>query len=276
VNLIILPYLDCSDATRLALEDALAQSSHPYVLLIDNGSQDAGRIFGEVAEQHPRVRRWRYDPPMPSLSACWNTALEYAWASGAEEALVINNDIRLWSGTFEYLRAVQQLSGAHFVSATGVTPAQYETFLANPVDQAPGLPTYPLPGPDFSCFLITRACHALYPFDTGYVPAYCEDLDYHRRLMLAGDGDKIFGTGLPFLHVGSGTLNGLSESHRAVKEVQITTGSRVHHQRKWGGGANQERYTTPFHAGSARDGVTTGELFERVRNGEGALGVGRE
>lgn len=281
MNLVVMPYLDCADLTRLAVDDCLQQTCDPptTLLLIDNGSQEAGRELGlELARLHPtRVLRWRHDPPLLSLSAVWNRALQFAWEAGCDEALVVNNDVRVWEGTYEYLARVRRFRDALFVSATGVTPAQYQDFLDEGHGVGSGLlpdamsPVYPLPGPDFSCYLITKACHAQYPFDEGYIPAYCEDLDYHRRLMLGGDGARVFGTGLPFLHVGSGTLNGASAEKRARIQLQIEHGSRAHHLAKWDGVANQERFTVPFEGASAREDVTTPDLFERVRRGFPAL-----
>lgn len=285
MHLIIMPYLDCHTLTEHAVADCLAQTLPATVLLIDNGSQQTGREVGEEqVRAHPgRVLRWRHDPPLSSLSAVWNRALRFAWEAGCEEALVVNNDIRLHPHTFAHLAGVRRMHDALFVTATGVTPGQFHEFCtACPTSQeveeaiwhVPGEDLHggnPLPGPDFSCYLITKACHEKYPFDEQYIPAYCEDLDYHRRLMLGGDGMRIFGTGLPFLHLGSGTLTHASAEKRARLQQQIEQGSRAHHLRKWGGAANAEKLVVPFGETSAREGVATQELFARVRNGQPAL-----
>lgn len=272
MNLCIMPYLNAPALTQQAIEDVLAQSVELTLLLIDNGSAEEGRHVGEeAAAQSSRVLLWQHSPPLRSLSAVWNRALQFAWACGCEEAWVVNNDVRLWSGTYQYLQRIRRNTGAWFVTATGVTPEQFTAFVQDPVTPDSGGPDYPLPGPDYSCFLLTKEGHERYPFDENYVPCYVEDVDHHRRMMLGGDGARIFGTGLPFEHVGSGTLNGMSAEARARKEAQIGAGSRTYHARKWGGGANEERYTRPFDPMSAQEGVTTTELFERVRNGAAAL-----
>lgn len=273
MRLAIMPYLDAAALTRVAVQDVLAQGRDLSLLLIDNGSQEEGRELGiQLAIDHPgQILRWRHDPPLPSLSAVWNGALRFAWEAGFSEALVVNNDVEIWSETYAYLAAVREASDALFVSATGVTPEQYRTFLQAGAASPISAPPYPLPGPDFSCYLITRECHERYPFDEGYIPAYCEDLDYHRRLMLGGDGSRIFGTGLPFLHVGSGTLTSMDATARMKWERRISQGSRAHHLEKWGGPANEERYAVPFDPTSAREGVKTQELFARVRVGEAAI-----
>lgn len=270
INWILMPFRDRWDLTQAALGDALAQTlPNLRVLLIDQGSSEATREaylahLRELADS--RVSLWRHQPPMLSLSATWNRALQMVWDGGGAQALVINNDLRFAPWTYRYLLDVLDAKGAYFVSATGVTVEQYETYLTSGV-QVPVLPGYPLPGPDFSCYLITKAGHDKYPFDEGYQPAYCEDLDLHRRYMLGGDGQRIFGTGLPYYHVGSGTLKGMEPDKRMRLEAQITQGSRAYHLQKWGGAANQEVYAAPFDE-TPRPDVTTPMLFERVRNGQ--------
>ncbi len=100
-------------------------------------------------------------------------------------------------------------------------------------------------GPDFSCFLISRACHWKYAFDENFVPAFCEDLDYHRRLMLAGDGHKIFSVNVPYLHYASQTLKTSTPEARAAIERRIGQ-SRAYYERKWGGPVNAEIFWAPF------------------------------
>lgn len=269
---IILPFVDAWDLTKAALQDCLAQTlPDVHVLLIDQGSNgETRRQYTRVIEQYPRASLWRHIPPLLSLGTTWNTALEMVWQAGEDHALVVNNDIRMWAGTYEYLYEVQRRTEAYFVTATGVTREQYDAYLRMPELGPPSIPGYPLPGPDFSCYLITKAGHQKYPFDTHYIPAYCEDIDLHRRYMLGGDGAKMFGTGLPYHHIGSGTLKSMSPEEEQKHQARIQTGSRAYHLQKWGGHANQEIYTTPFGPYGV-SGVSTPELFERVRNGHPPL-----
>lgn len=256
MNYAIMPYLGCHDLTQQALLDVLQQTLPTTVLLINQG----GEPLPGLQTLHPRVRSWNHTPPFPSLARTWNVALDYAWATGAEHAWVVNNDIRVHPETYGRLLEVQRQTGAWFVSATGVQPEQFAYFCR----QAETDPTiWPQllagrGGPDFSCFLITRECHGLYRFDEGFVPAYLEDLDMHRRLMLDGWRDKIFGVNIPFEHVGSATINQTPQMAERYGQL-IERGSRQHYLRKWGGPANQERYRIPF-SGVEEDGVTTPEL----------------
>lgn len=273
--LIILPFIDNLGLTAQALADAMAQTVRPTVLLIDNGSTDrdlSDVVNGWQQECGSRLLHWRYQPPFPSLAGMWNRALQFAWESGQQEALVVNNDVLLAPATFETLRDVQRATEAYVV--TGVEckdPAAWAVAQQADVWRAEAhLPMKRLEGPSLSCYLITREGHQAYPFDEGYVPAYGEDIDWHRRIMLGGDGAKAFGLNVPFYHYGSATINRSAEI-AATFARRIEQGSRTYHRLKWQGNCNEETLTVPFDPSSAREGVTTPQLFERVRYGQAAL-----
>jgi hypothetical protein len=266
MNWVIMPYVGNHNQTEQAVYDVLDQTlPDVHLLLIQQGGDPVPIISIET----PRVHRWKHDPPLPSLSATWNRALKMVWEAGETHAWVVNNDVRLHKDTYKELICVLASEDALFVSAVGVTPEQFDPT----ADVTLGLyqnthgregAVYPTQiakgGPDFSCFVITKACHDQYPFDEAFVPAYCEDLDYHRRLMIDGHRDKIFSVNLPFLHFASGTLKGMAPEAREKKEAQINTGSRMYYERKWGGPVNHERWTKPFDFTTDRDGVSTPEL----------------
>jgi hypothetical protein len=240
-NWMLMPVIDCLAYTRDAVADCLAQEGvDPHVLIIDNGSGEEARVgFDQLALDHEgRVLVWHHDPCLPSLSATWNTALQFVWDQGGTEALVLNNDVRLRQETLVTLQGTQRATGAYFVSAVGVREAEWDPEAHAPFDQ------HARGGPDFSCFLLTRAGHAAYPFDEGFHPCYCEDLDMHRRYMLGGDGGKIFSITLPFLHYASRTINRSAEAKAAW--AQISGRSREYYRAKWGGDVNQEAFLVPF------------------------------
>lgn len=260
---IILPYLDCPDLTRAAAQDALLQSLPlpPTLLLIDNGSvQEASRALrGEIVQSpSSRVLSWRHQPPLLSLAATWNHALKFCWEAGADQALVINNDVRIAPWTYALLLEVQRNTGAHLVSAVSVTQPQYETYLELGLDAARlALGTlsesrkdgvrpegYSYGGPDFSCFLMTREGHQKYQFDEEFIPAYHEDNDFHRRMTLNGEGDRIFGVNLPFWHVGSATLK--ENAYLQVSWAERFRQCQAYYREKWGGLPGEEQYLRPF------------------------------
>ncbi len=271
---IIVPFINCWEMTEQAIQDFLAQTglpSPPQVLAIDNGSTNAVReAIDAWAEREPRLSVWHHRPSLPSLSATWNRALNFVWGQGGNVALVSNNDTRLHPQTYSLLYQVSRVSmDAYcdecddyplFVSAVGRREADmdWSKYFAEPC-----VWTMDRGGPDFSCFLIRQTCHLNFPFDEGFIPAYCEDLDYHRRLMLDGQSERIFSVNLPYLHYASATVNQEQDPAKLLQWAQRIEQSRAHYRKKWGGDVNQERYTIPFDAETAQDGVTTPELQRR-------------
>jgi hypothetical protein len=257
-----------------AAYDCLSQSLPTNLLLVCQGVDDPTRQAVEDFQrrQPDRVFAWFWDPMMPSLSGVWNRALDAVWAMGDTEALVVNHDIRIRPKTFEVLLGVMGHTDALLVSAVGVTAEQYQhdapiddrlltppgaNYVAKPL--APG-------GPDFSCFVISQACHQAYRFDEGFIPAFAEDLDLHRRLLLDGKGSQIFSVNVPYLHYASQTLKAMTPERRALVDRQIESISRAHYARKWGtGGVNRETFIEPF-GPEAHDNVTTPELQAALRD----------
>lgn len=251
---IICPVLNNLAMTMDAIGDFLDQSVPTRVLIVNQGSDTEVReALERQAELMPdRLFIWSHSPTLPSLSASWNRALDFVWETGGTEALVVNNDVRIHRHTVGCLSQILKDMQALFVSAVAVTQEQYDAFVALDEPQfsevvwnVPGEDLGSLGGPDFSCFLLSKAGHQKYRFDEHFIPLYCEDLDMHRRYMLEGDGDKIFSVNLPYLHFASGTLKAMDPEKRVAKEGQINQ-SRKYYERKWGGPVNQETFFSPF------------------------------
>lgn len=267
---ILMLVLDNCDQSIQAIWDCLAQDVPTRVLVIDQGSSDATRDrLRQMADEQSRVLLWSHDPCLPSLSASWNCALEFIWAQGEDSALVVNNDTRLDPSTVRVLVRTLVQDHALLVTATGCDQAGWD--LAHDGWDARVLTANNLQhhgGPDFSCFLISKECHERFPFDGRFIPAFGEDLDVHRRMMLAGEGRRIFSLNLPFWHIngGSQTMK-QSPEHRKRIEPRIAI-SRAYYAKKWGGGCNDERFTIPFDAASVAPDVSTPVLQRRVAAGE--------
>lgn len=239
----VMPVLAGPDFTEAALSDLLAQSVPTRVLIVNQGVDDAFRDRLErLAEEHStRVFVWHHQPPLPSLSATWNLALDVVWQLGGRVALVVNNDVRLHPDTVLMLQSELRRADALFVSAVGVTPEQFAAVETHSYTEAADRG-----GPDFSCFLIRWDCHQQFRFDERFVPAFCEDLDYHRRLLLAGEGKRIFSVNLPYLHLASQTLKTLPEKEAQQIRAAIESQSRAYYREKWGGPVNEETFWYPF------------------------------
>jgi hypothetical protein len=249
----ICPFLNAPDMTWTAVEDLLAQSLPGVrVLLVDQGAsrEDREEIDRRIDQRGDRrVLCWHWLPALPSLSGCWNRALQFVWDLGGEEALVVNNDAKFARGTYECLLGVMEREKVLFVSALGVREAQWPT---DPPQDDPYMwasafhdgPMYSKGGPDFSCFLLSKAGHDKYPFDEQFIPAYHEDLDMHRRYMLGGDGDRIFSVNLPFLHYASGTIKDYTPEQRSRFNAGFMR-CKAYYTRKWGP-PNEEIFHVPF------------------------------
>jgi hypothetical protein len=261
---VIMPVMGAPVLTRAAIADVLAQSIEPRLLIVNQGvDREFRQELEQIAETYPeRIFLWNHDPSLPSLAATWNRALSFVWGVGGTAALVVNNDVRLHPLTYWHLLEVMRASKALFVSGVGVTEAQYkEATASHYFELSLEHDDIQKGGPDFSCFLLSQEGHWNYPFDEGFIPAYCEDLDTHRRYMLGGDGDRIFSVNLPYHHIGGGsaTLKEMSPERRQAHERLIDQ-SRTHYQEKWGGPVNAERWTIPFDKDTDQDGVTTPDL----------------
>lgn len=259
-----MPVLGAPDYTRAAIADVLAQSVPVKLLIINQGVDDPFREELErIADAHEdRVFLWSHQPPLPSLAATWNTALDYVWAVGGYLALVVNNDVRLHRDTIAVLTRVGIAAEALFVSCVGRQPQDWfpdvndqlaVTWLTSDLPSA----SIGRGGPDFSCFLISHECHSRYRFDEGFIPAYCEDLDYHRRVLLDGQGHRIFSVNMPYLHYGAATLKTADDAKRTAIERAISAGSRYHYAQKWGGPVNEETYLKPFGGDWSRSAAVT-------------------
>jgi hypothetical protein len=262
---VIVPVVNNWAMTEQSLYDLLGQSIPTRILVAAQGvDPDLRTHLEKLGEKFSdRVFCVFWNPPIPSLSGVWNRCLDFVWTTGANEALVVNNDTRLNPLTCETLLDAQTETHALFVSAVGVTAEQFRLDEPRLTDfSARG-------GPDFSCFLIARECHRRFRFDEQHIPAFAEDLTYHRELMLAGEGQRIFSVNIPYLHYASQTLKTMSPEKRAKIEHQINTISRVHYERSWGGPVNQETYLVKGDPASAvTDGsATTPSLQAKGRDG---------
>lgn len=248
---VIMPFYGALDLTRQAVRDVLQQSLPVELLLIDtHPTAESRALCRDLRLASSHIWSWHHDPPLPSLAATWNYALNTIWAGGATEAWVVNNDVRLPHRLYQDLLEVQAQTGGWFVTAANVRDAWYDGMLGQSPAITPSL-LATRGGPDFSCFLITRECHQWFQFDEQFIPAYFEDNDYHRRLELAGFGDRIFSVSLPYLHYGSGTLQH-NEGLRKDWGPKFDA-CRQYYARKWGGLPHQETYQVPFQA-VQRDG----------------------
>lgn len=200
-----------------------------------------------------------------SLARGWNYAADkLLWDEAYDAIIIMNDDVVLRPDTGELLVAgllyhqyhpglyfedqwppnrpeLLLLSGRHASWSDACTDAPDEEMLAN-------AETVWQPGPDFSCFCITRKLgQVIGRFDEFYNPAYFEDNDTHRRIQLAGYEAGAFA---PYWHFRNGTIR--TDPERASMIQASFEDSKRYYCKKWGAPFDndspigRETFLTPF------------------------------
>jgi hypothetical protein len=236
---VVIPFKGLWEMTQEALKDIRAQEAVvPYAILVDNLSD---KIIAKQASGYVLDRLSSTDFIRMPGTVCelWNTGLDLAWEQGANVAAVVNNDVRLHRLTFLKLWRCLETADAMFVSAVGVND---DSWWESGDWDAEELIGNKKAGPDYSCFLITKECHEAYRFDDAFT--YMGDLDHHRRMMLGGDGARIFGVNVPYLHLASQTIK--KASAKELEQFHKTNARHLEeYRKKWGGGPNEEIWNRP-------------------------------
>lgn len=178
------------------------------------------------------------------VAASWNEGLTHAFDSNCDFALVINDDVVLSPWTIdsqvEYLidqdkiDADVRMTTGHAVGNEGNDRQMLNW--PEPPGEAPFVR-----GADFACFMMgPELFNEIGLFDENFKPAYFEDNDYHRRLLLAGYKAEIVTTA-PYLHYGSRT----QKESGVVNSYQFEI-LKQYYKNKWGGAPGAEIYATPY------------------------------
>lgn len=181
-------------------------------LIVDNGggypASRAREVIGDSRAVVSRIRRGRN----LGVATSWNLIIEEA---AGEPVVIANDDVRLGPMTFDALKFGIESSGYLFVASLG-----------------------------FALFAIRRECvDRIGWFDERFHPAYFEDIDYHRRITLAGV--PTCGVAEPDHHGGSSTLRALEpDERRKIDEGFLR--NREYYRRKWGDYQGRERFLAPF------------------------------
>ena len=239
---ILTAQIGCWEYTEQALQDFLALVLPPgysrlQVLLTDNSAGSDEQADVEARRRALQVARtcegwglhvWTPEPAQ-TLCATWNTQLRAAWLSGADCALVVNNDVRVPRYLASHLWQIQRATKALLVTPVNVGEAYQHDAPIGMLD-LPQLLHTPRGGPDYSCFLITRECHEKYPFDDRFT--YYGDNDHHERIKAAGEGERVFGLPIPYQHFGSKTIH-RSEAAREKGQAHFDQCQKLYLE-KWG------------------------------------------
>lgn len=176
------------------------------------------------------------------VAGAWNDGIDQAFNNNCNYVLVINDDVILSPWTIDNQIKILEDGGDSLVSFTSAWNAGIPS--GNPFDMM----SYPEPesnawvaGLDFACFMITKHCYqTVGKFDEKFFPAYFEDNDYHRRIILSGLNARMVTTA-PFFHYGSRTQT----TGSVVSHDQFDI-NKAYYKRKWGGVPGAEIFATPF------------------------------
>lgn len=209
------------------------------VLVLDNASTD-----GTVQWLRTQGVRYVTYARQKSLAGVWNDGLEHAWRIGYKRVLVVNNDVELGSWTYVNLERVMWHKAMYrkgYAMVTGVSVREWER-----VRMEVGKPLKPRPHPDFSCFMISKEGYKrVGPFDERFEGAYCEDNDYHIRVVKAGL--EAVCVDVPFLHHGAQTVKRADPEEQA-RIMEMADRNRKRFWRKWGCWPGSKQYEELFSA----------------------------
>lgn len=205
-----IPTINRYDKLEACLKSIERSSMVAKVTVIDNG--------GQLPELSPSVDFSIYTPNRNlGVAGSWNWLIDTI----AEPLLICNDDIEF---------------GEHDIKAF------YDTYQTSPAGllYTDNLDFLNM----FSCFMVRpETIQAIGTFDEAFYPAYFEDCDYFRRMLL----DHIPWQSVPtnIKHTPSSTLEAytpaqMGEHHRQFRKNQD------YYIRKWGGMPEKETYLVPF------------------------------
>lgn len=215
-----IPTYKSFEECRLSIHAVMRGSIQPtQVIVIDNsGNGSAALYLSETLRLFDNVFVWPQNRNI-GVSAAWNM---FHHNISKDYIVIANDDIQVHTYTLEAL----------------VTRAQVDETL-------PIIHGNNDSGNAYSLFLLRHwAFKKIGDFDEKFSPAYFEDNDYARRLLLAGY-DGYFEKAVTYDHVGSSTLKKYTQQEMEAHHRAFERNAR-YYRAKWGGMPGEERYTEPF------------------------------
>jgi len=232
MNLVVTVVRDGIRMTRDAVNSFKAQDIPTHTYIVSNHAPDNLAYWIRSQDAFEGVTCLNLIQ-RKSVAACWNKALRRAFGiMKLRYVLVANNDVILRPDTYRLLVE------ADLPFATGVGVNTMEQMAQ--WDGSANL----RPNPDFSCFLIRREVwEKVGEFDENFAVAFCEDNDYHCRMHKAGIPAVC--VGVPFFHVGSGTLKVVPPKEQRLIE-EAAAKNREYFKTKWGFSVGSPEYEAFF------------------------------
>jgi len=241
---IVIPCLNLWRRYTKPCLDSLRVDYPHRIVLIDNGSTDetrdeAGRLVGATFQHR------RYETNSGTARS-WNYGVADGFEKGSDYVVVLNNDILCHPECINRLARRMEQNDVAMATALDVRGevGAPEEVLRIPANAKDGVAESE--HPNFSAFILNRHCwETVGAFDEGFFPAYFEDNDYHRRIVLAGFRAVVHPPAM-FYHYGSRTQN--ESGAGPVVSGDLFQRNRAYYVRKWGGPPGAESFTTPFGA----------------------------
>jgi GT2 family glycosyltransferase len=161
----------------------------------------------------------RYDPKNPGTCKSWNDAARQSFAMGYRGVLILNDDVILQDD--DAVKRIEALIEARPLQLLAIGSLGFSGFIMTPA-----------------------LVEAVGYFDEGYYPAYFDDNDYHRRIILEGN-IPCNGVDVATSHTGSGSL----KSWKAWETWNATYAFPTNQRRfteKWGGLPETPTYIEPW------------------------------
>jgi GT2 family glycosyltransferase len=199
-----IPTINRADLLNEALANYFEDFKNTEIVICDNGKQ-------EIITREKNFVVYKPESNL-GVSGSWNMIMDYAEKVKATHVLMLNDDIYLGKSE-EEISAIIRLWKPEFLC----TELNWCSFM-----------------------LSVDAYLKVGKFDENFFPAYFEDNDYFRRMLLA-DVPMIFNGMLnPVIYRNSMTIQKTPELNNGFEK------NRQYYISKWGGLPTQETFGTPF------------------------------
>jgi GT2 family glycosyltransferase len=199
-----IPTINRADLLNEALANYFEDFKTTEIVICDNGKQ-------EIITREKNFVIYRPEQNL-GVSGSWNMIMDYAEKVKGTHVLMLNDDIYLGKSEQEILTIIRLWN---------------PEFLCTELNWC-------------SYILSVDAYQKAGRFDENFFPAYFEDNDYFRRMLLA-DVQMIFNSMLnPITYRNSMTIKKSPELNNGFEK------NRQYYISKWGGQPTQEKFNTPF------------------------------
>ena len=199
-----IPTINRADLLNEALANYFEDFKTTEIVICDNGKQ-------EIITREKNFVIYRPEQNL-GVSGSWNMIMDYAEKVKGTHVLMLNDDIYLGKSEQEILTIIRLWN---------------PEFLCTELNWC-------------SYILSIDAYQKAGRFDENFFPAYFEDNDYFRRMLLA-DVQMIFNSMLnPITYRNSMTIQKSPELNNGFEK------NRQYYISKWGGQPTQEKFNTPF------------------------------